>query len=156
MRIYPPDAPAEEQPESPCIGAKPEEVEYPDMSAVAGTPLEIVPAYLPAGAEEGSATFGPVVMCKGIVAWVERRWYIPGKGDFYIIRSPGEHAAAVAVPAERLSPATVGGKPAVLVKPLVEGYDYATVYLAEDFGTTLIAAFGLSMEETIKIAEGLN
>lgn len=43
----------------------------------------------------------------------------------------------------------------MVVKPLVEGYDYAAVYLAEDFGITMVAAFGLSMEETIKIAEGL-
>jgi hypothetical protein len=158
IRIYAPDAPPEDQPESPCIGAKPEEVEYPDMSAVAGTPLEIVPAYLPAGAEEQPPTFGPVVVCRGIVAWVERAWWIPGKGDFNIRRRQGEHAAAIAVPAERLSAATIGGKPAVLKKPLVEGYDSAAVYVAEDFGMTVVsgAALGLSMDEMVKIAEGLN
>ena len=158
IRIYSPDAPPEDQPESPCIGAKPEEVEYPDMSAVAGTPLEIVPAYLPAGAEEQPPTFGPVVVCRGIVAWVERAWSIPGKGDFNIRRRQGEHAAAIAVPAGRLSAATIDGKPAVLKKPLVEGYDSAAVYLAEDFGMTVVsgAALGLSMDEMIKIAEGLN
>ena len=158
IRIYSPDAPPEDQPESPCIGAKPEEVGYPDMSAVAGTPLEIVPAYLPAGAEEQPPTFGPVVVCRGIVAWVERAWSIPGKGDFNIRRRQGEHAAAIAVPAGRLSAATIDGKPAVLKKPLVEGYDSAAVYLAEDFGMTVVsgAALGLSMDEMVKIAEGLN
>jgi hypothetical protein len=157
IRIYSPDAPAEEQPKTACTGAKPEEVEHPDMSAVAGTPMEIVPTYLPAGAEEVPPTFGPVV-CKGIVAWVERSWWLPGKGDFNIRRSRGEHAAPISVPAERLSAATIGGKPAVLKKPLVEGYDSAAVYLAEDFGMTVVsgAALGLSMDEMMKIAEGLN
>jgi hypothetical protein len=156
IRIYSPDAPAEEQPKTACTGAKPEEVEHPDMSAVAGTPMEIVPTYLPAGAEEVPPTFGPVV-CKGIVAWVERSWWLPGKGDFNIRRSRGEHAAPISVPAERLSAATIGGKPAVLKKPLVEGYDSAAVYLAEDFGMTVVsgAALGLSMDEMMKIAEGL-
>jgi hypothetical protein len=155
IRFYARDAPAEEQRKSPCTDAKPEEVQHPDMSAAVGTPMEIVPAYLPAGAEENPPTFGPVVVCKGIVAWVERRWGVPG-GDFNIIRRQGERATPIDVPAERLSSATIGGKPAVLVKPLVEGYDFATVYLAEDFGITVVSAFGLSMEETIKIAEGLN
>jgi len=155
IRFYARDAPAEEQRKSPCTDAKPEEVQHPDMSAAVGTPMEIVPAYLPAGAEENPPTFGPVVVCKGIVAWVERRWGVPG-GDFNIIRQQGERATPIDVPAERLSSATVGGKPAVLVKPLVEGYDFATVYLAEDFGITVVSVFGLSMEETIKIAEGLN
>jgi hypothetical protein len=157
IRIYSPDAPAEEQPKTACTGAKPEEVEHPDMSAAVGTPLEIVPTYLPAGAEESDPTFVPVVVCRGVVARVERSWWIPGKGDFRIIRRQGEHAAAIAVPAERLSQATIGGKPAVVVKPLVEGYDSAAVYLAEDFGMTVVsgAALGLSMDEMVKIAEGL-
>ena len=157
IRIYPPDAPPEEEPKSACTGAKPEEVQHSDMSAVAGTPMEIVSTYLPAGAEEVPPTFGPVV-CKGIVAWVERSWWLPGKGDFNIRRSRGEHAAPISVPAERLSAATIGGKPAVLKKPLVEGYDSAAVYLAEDFGMTVVsgAALGLSMDEMVKIAEGLN
>ena len=125
------------------------------MSAIAGTPMEIVPTYLPAGAEEIPPTFGPTV-CKGVLVYVERQWVIRDKGAYLVIRShQGEHAAAIDAPAERVSAATVGGKPAVLVKPLVEGYDYAGVYLAEDFGITTVVGDGLSLEETIKIAEGL-
>jgi len=155
IRFYPADAPAAVQRMDACSGAKAEEVQHPDISAVASTPMEIVPTYLPEGAEEGPATFDPVVACGGTVVRVERRWVIPGKGDFFIIHWQGEHAVASDVPLDRLSPATVSGKPAVLVKPLVEGYDYSTVYVAEDFGVTLVAAFGLSLVETVKIAEGL-
>jgi hypothetical protein len=124
------------------------------MSAVTGTPLEIDPTYLPAGSEEIPATFGPTI-CKGIVAHVQREWVIRGKGDFYIIRYQGQHAFEVDAPPERISAATVDGKPAVLVEPLVEGYDYSTVILSEDFGFTVVAVFGLSLQETVRIAEGL-
>jgi len=155
IRLYPTDAEAAAQRKWACTGAGGQGVEHPPMSAVVGTPMEIVPTYLPPGAEETIPPAFPPVVCKGTVAYVERDWGIRGKGDFYIIRYQGERAIDVDAPAERLSAATVGGKPAVLVKPLVEGYDYSTVILAEDFGITVVAAFGLPLEETIKIAEGL-
>ena len=153
IRLYPSDAKDIPAPEWACTGAKPEEVEHPDMSAIAGTPLEIAPTYLPAGAEEIPPSFGPTI-CKGIAAFVQRDWVIRGKGDFYIIRYQGEHAVEVDAAADRLSAATVAGKPAVLVKPLLEGYDYSTVILAEDFGHTTVAGF-LPLDEIVKIAEGL-
>jgi hypothetical protein len=154
IRLYPRGAKAVPTPQWACTDAKPEEVQHPDMSAVAGTPMEIIPTYLPAGAEETPPTFGPV-LCKGILAHVQREWVIRGKGDFYVIRYQGEHAFETDAPAERISAATVGGKPAVLMEPLVEGYDYSTVIISEEFGFTVVAAFGLSLDETVKIAEGL-
>jgi hypothetical protein len=55
---------------------------------------------------------------------------------------------------DRVSAATVAGKPAVLVKPLLDGYDYSTIIMAENFGHTTVAGF-LPLDEIVKIAEGL-
>lgn len=155
IRLYPTDAEPAVQRKDACTGSGGQGAEDVPMSAVAGTPMEIVPTYLPAGAEEIHDVFGPTV-CKGVLVHVERRWVIRDKGaNVVIYRWQGEHATPIDAPAERVSAATVGGKPAVVVKPLVEGYDYAAVYLAEDFGITTVVGDGLSLEETIKIAEGL-
>jgi hypothetical protein len=153
LRFYPSDAKDIPAPEWACTNAKPEEVQHPDMSAIEGSPLEIVPTYLPAGAEEIPPSFGPTI-CRGIVAFVQRDWVIRGIGDFYIIRYQGEHPVEVDAAPDRVSAATVAGKPAVLVKPLLDGYDYSTVIIAEDFGHTTVAGF-LPLDEIVKIAEGL-
>lgn len=52
IRLYPTDAEPAVQRKWACTGAKGEGVEEVPMSAIAGTPMEIVPTYLPAGAEE--------------------------------------------------------------------------------------------------------
>lgn len=156
IRLYGPDADAAVQRESPCNYVKPEELEYVTMSDVAGTPMEIIPTYLPAGAEEVDPMWPPMV-CRGILASVERQWLVRGKGvDIFIYRRQGEHATATEASPERVSAGTVSGRPAALIKPLTpEGYGQSAVIVAEDFGITIVSAFGLPLEETIKIAEGL-
>jgi hypothetical protein len=156
IRLYGPDAERDVQRKDACSDAAPEEVEHLTMGDVAGTPMEIVPTYLPAGAEEQPAMWPPVA-CKGILVTVEREWVIRGKdADFRISRRQGEQAIDIDASADRVSPATVAGKQAVLVEPLTaEGYGYSSVILAEDFGLTLVVAFGLPIQETVKIAEGL-
>jgi hypothetical protein len=156
IRLYGPDAERAVQRKDACTDARPEEVEDVAMSAVAGTPMEIAPSYLPAGAEELPPMWPPVV-CKGILANVERQWIVRDKDvDIRISRRQGEHAIPADASAERVSAATVAGKPAVLIKPLTpEGYGYSSVIVAEDFGLTVVSAFGLPLDETIKIAEGL-
>ena len=138
-----------------CWGAKPGEGEELTMSAVAGTPMEIIPTYLPPGAEEVDP-MEPPVACKGIVVSVQRHWIIRGKGDFFIWHREGEQAIATDASADRVSAATVGGKPAVLVAPLApDGFGLSTVIVAEEFGLTLVVGLDLPLEETVKIAEGL-
>ena len=156
IRLYPTGAAPAVQRKDACTGARGEGVEEIPMSEVAGTPMEIAPTYLPPGSEEVGPTWPPV-MCKGILANVQREWVIRDEGaHFRIARRQGEHANAIDASAERVSPATVGGKPAVLVKPLTpEGYGYSMVIVAEDFGITSVVAFGLPLEETVKVAEGL-
>jgi hypothetical protein len=155
IRLYPTSAGPAVQRKSACSDASSEEVQHVTMEAVVGTPMEIVPTYLPPGAEEEPPMWGPVI-CKGVLAYVERRWNIRGEGDFFITRRQGEQAIDIDASAERVSAATIGGKRAVLVKPLTpEGYGYSMVIVAEDFGLTSVVAFGLPIEETIKIAEGL-
>ncbi|MGD0205867.1 MAG: hypothetical protein ABSB57_05475 [Dehalococcoidia bacterium] len=145
IRLYPTDAQPAVQRKSACTDAKPEEVEQLTMSAVAGTPMEIMPSYLPAGAEEVPAMWPPVA-CKGTVANVERQWIIRGEGFFIISRRQGEQAIDIDASAGRVSPATIAGKPAVLVEPLTpEGYGYSMVIVAEDFGLTVIGADGLPL-----------
>jgi hypothetical protein len=155
IRLYPSDAKDIPAPKWACSNSSSDDVQHPDISAVAGTPLEIIPTYLPAGAEETIPAAYPPTVCKGTVAHVEREWIIPN-GDFFIDRYQGEHAFSVDAPAQRILAATIRGRPAVVVKPLVEGYDRSTVIVAEDFGFTVVSGFGLSTEETIKIAEGLD
>ena len=155
IRLYSLDAEAALQRKDACSDASRDEVEHLAMSDVAGTPMEIVPTYLPAGAEEVAPMWPPMV-CKGIVANVERQWIIRSKGFFIISRRQGEQAIDTDASADRVSAATVGGKRAVLVAPLTrEGYGYSMVILAEDFGLSVIGADGLAIDETIKIAEGL-
>jgi hypothetical protein len=156
IRLYPSNA--EDPPEWnwACKGTTPEEREYVTLDAVAGTPMEIIPTYLPPGAEEVDALFPPVI-CKGVVASVGREWIMREEGaDFRIHRRQGERVVDTSASADRVSAATVAGKPAVLVAPLTpDGYGYSRVIMAEDFGFTSVGAFGLPLEETIKIAEGL-
>jgi hypothetical protein len=155
IRLYSLDAGADVERKDACSDAKPEEVEQLTMSDVAGTPMEIIPTYLPPGAEE-VAPMEPPVACKGIVANVQRWWTMRGKGDFYVSRRQGEQAIASNASADRVSAATVGGKPAVVVAPLApDGFGQSTVIMAEDFGITIVFADGLPLEETMKIAEGL-
>jgi hypothetical protein len=156
IRLYTLDAGPDLQRKDACSDAKPDEVEHLTMSAVAGTPMEIIPTYLPPSAEEVDPMWPPVA-CKGILASVERQWIIRGNDvDIYIRRRQGEHAIATDASPERVSAGTVAGKPAVLVEPLTpEGYGYSAVIVAEDLGLTVVSAFGLPLEETVKIAEGL-
>jgi hypothetical protein len=155
IRLYPTGAEPAVHRESACNYVKPEELEYVTMSEVAGTPMEIIPTYLPAGAEEIAPMWPPMV-CKGILAYVDRQWVIRGKGDFFIIRYQGEQAIDISASADRVSAATVDGKPAALVAPITpDGYGQSMVIVAEDFGITVVSAFGLPLEETVKIAEGL-
>lgn len=155
IRLYSLDAGPALQRKDACSDAKPEEVEQLTMSAVEGTPMEIVPTYLPPGAEEIPPMWPPVA-CKGIVVSVERDWMVRGKAYFSISRRQGEQAIAIDASAERVSAATVGGKPAALVKPLApDGFGYSMVIVAEDFGITIVSDDGLPIEETVKIAEGL-
>jgi hypothetical protein len=99
----------------------------------------------------------PPVICKGIVAYVERQWIIRDEGaHFFIARRQGEQAIDTHASADRISAATVGGKPAVLVEPIMPGgYGQCAVIVAEDFGITIVSASGLPLAETVKIAEGL-
>jgi len=155
IRLYSLAAGPALQRKSACSDAKPEEVEHLTMSAVAGTPMEIIPTYFPPGAEEVDP-MEPPVACKGIVVSVQRWWIIRGKGDFYVSRRQGEQAIAIAASADRVSAATVGGKPAVLVAPLApDGFGLSTVIVAEEFGLTLVVGLDLPLEEIVKIAEGL-
>jgi hypothetical protein len=154
IQIYPTSA-APPPRQWACSDAKPEEVQHVSMDAVAGTPMDIVPGYLPDDAEELSTTLPPAI-CKGTIAYVEREWIIrPEGGDIFIARRQGERTIDWDAPAERIAAATVAGKPAVLVKPLFERDDYAGVIIVEDFGITVVRVFGLPFDEIVRIAEGL-
>ncbi len=156
IRLYRTGAEPAVHRESACNYVKPEELEYVTISEVAGTPMEIVPTYLPAGAEE-IAPMWPPMICKGILANVEREWIMRHEGaNFFIARRQGEQAIDINASADRVSPGTINGKPAALVAPITpDGYGQSMVIVAEDFGITIVSAFGLPLEETVKIAEGL-
>jgi hypothetical protein len=155
IRLYSLSAAPDVQRKDACSDAKPEEAEELTLSDVAGTSMEIIPTYLPAGAEEVEP-MEPPVACKGIVVSVQRWWIIRGKGDFFITHRQGEQAIQIDTSADRVSAATVGGKPAVVVAPLApDGLGPSAVIVAEDFGLTYVVGLDLPLEETMKIAEGL-
>jgi hypothetical protein len=155
IRLYSLSAGPDVQRKDACSDAKPEEAEELTLSDVAGTSMEIIPTYLPAGAEEQSP-MEPPVACKGIVVSVQRWWIIRGKGFFLISRREGEQAIDTDTSADRVSAATIGGKPAAVVAPVApDGFGPSMVIVAEDFGITIVFADGLPLEETVKIAEGL-
>jgi hypothetical protein len=155
IRLYPTGSASPPERTWACSDAKPEEIQHVDMSAVAGTAMEIVPSYLPPGAEETSSALPPVI-CKGTVAYVQRDWNMPGDGLFFIARREGQRVIDIDASAERVSPTTIGGKPAVLVAPLAaDGYGPSAAIVAEEFGLTVVSAVDLPLKETVKIAEGL-
>ena len=101
IQLYPADAEDPPEPKWACTGATPEEVEHVTMSEIAGTPMEIIPTYLPPGAQEVRSSLPPVI-CKGTVAYVQREWIIRHEGaDFRIQRRQGERVVTAAQRARR-------------------------------------------------------
>jgi len=71
-----------------------------------------------------------------------------------IAREAIERSYVVSTSADRVVPATVASRPAVLIKPVAPGFGFGHVIVAEPFGLTIVAG-DLPIEELVKIAESL-
>jgi len=143
-----------------------------------GTPVEVEPDYLPEGAQEdkGGADFGA---CEGEPALATRRYQVAPDEEQMRRVAAGEltffeaqHGSGITVhrrlsvlprfmlnlPSERMRAGEVNGLPAVLVEPMfIEGYGHSAV-IVWDEGTsvlTAVQATDLTLEETIRIAQGV-
>jgi hypothetical protein len=129
-------------------------------SQTKGSPLEVSPTYLPSGTEKLWILAGE---CGGVLASVEVQYFVPADvpagrfgGHLNIYRFRGEPEFTLTHSAERVSVGEVKGRPAVLASPITDdGFGDSAVIVREDFGLTVIRASGITMDEVLKIAEGL-
>lgn len=131
-----------------CVGA---EAKWVPIERAQGSPLDIVPSYLPPGTGEAEGE-AKAVECNGVLAVVERIYDGPG-GVIQITRFEGEHAMDVLAPADRIKPATIRGKKAVVIEPIFPG-DLAYAIVAEEFGVTT-ANGNVPLDVLVKVIEGL-
>jgi hypothetical protein len=76
--------------------------------------------------------------------------------SFDIAYEPGERAFGHEASAERISATTIGGRPAVVIRPSTEeGYGRSSAAVATDNGFIGVDAHELPLAETVKIAEGV-
>jgi DNA-binding CsgD family transcriptional regulator len=126
-----------------------------------GTPLDIIPSYLP----EGYSLYEKYgTTCGGPIDLVEAQYTAPTPGvvGFGILRLSGEPAWYSQYSEDWLTPETVDGHPAVFITPpawvpaasAVRDYPVELV-IKEDFGLTIVAG-RISLEEAKRVAAGLN
>jgi hypothetical protein len=131
--------------------------EYTDPAAAKGTELEIPSGLVTAAFREA---YSEAVECGGVLIAVERMYNMPPPTEAGVTIDrlrvlPGEERAwNLYGAAERIGPITVGSKKGVVERAIKPPFDTTTIILYEGFGMTVVRA-DLSVEETAKIAEGL-
>jgi hypothetical protein len=110
--------------------------------------------YLPPGTMARGPQYAGVC-ADGSVQFVLQE-FITRNTSFNIGYEPGERAFAHDASAERISAATIGGRPAVVIRPPIEeGFGRSWAAIATDNGFIVVDAHELPLSETIKIAEGV-
>ena len=126
-----------------------------------GTPLDVIPSYLP----EGYSLYRKYgTTCGSPIDLVEAQYFAPAPGSpgFGILRLSGEPAWYSHYSEDWLAAETVDGHPAVFIAPpawvpaasAVRDYPVELV-VREDFGLTVVGG-RISLEEAKRVAEGLN
>lgn len=110
--------------------------------------------YLPAGTFAISPQYAGVCV-DGTTAWVTQD-FVYSYGRFSVGYELGERAIGTDATAERVSEATIAGRPGVIIRPIIEeGNGQSIVAFAMDKGFILVGAVNLPLSETLKIAEGI-
>jgi hypothetical protein len=154
-----------------------EEPRWISLEDTNGTPVQISPSYVPPDAE---VTHAEAMACSGRVASAVVRYRIPPASDANERIAAGEsffdveHGAEFSIsrfamevpavrtsayPAERLQAADIGGRPAVVARPLVaEGFGSSGVFVWNESNGVLTMVLGtdLPLATLISIAEGVS
>lgn len=110
--------------------------------------------YLPPGTSAISPQYAGVCV-DGTTAWVTQD-FVYNYGRFSVSYELGERAIGTDATAERVSEATVAGRPGVIIRPIIEeGNGQSIVAFVMDKGFILVGAVNLPLSETLKIAEGV-
>lgn len=123
-----------------------------------GTEVEIAPRYLPDGAALESEE---AVECRSRVISANKEYLFPAGasskfgGYVTISRRLGGRVVVGDVP-DRARAASVLGRPSVIVTPLTDdGWGRSRIYIAEEWGITIVGATGLTEDELMRVAIGL-
>jgi len=132
----------------------------PEEAAASG--MDVSPAYLPEGAvylpDAEAAT-----KCGNQVVSVYKAWSVPADpvklrwgGLLEISCMRADRYVPLDVPAERMGPGEVLGRPAVFVRPLTEdGFGQSHIIIADEYGITWVQADGITFDELLRVAESL-
>lgn len=120
-------------------------------AAVAGSPLDFEVSGLPPGSV---LTFEAAHRCDDTVVNIIRNWGIRGGPQIVVVRAaqPGEFVAEA--PRDRLQAATIGGRRAVIMKPIFPGHA-AHVYMEDELGHWYVSGFNVDLDTILRIAESL-
>lgn len=147
--------------------------ETPDAADVAASRVAFRPRWLPDGSlldHERTAA------CGGVAVLFQQRFYVPpdesadadirsgrktyfevGHGGGFTIRREllSEPYARSDLASERWTATKVAGRPAAIAKPMLEGFGESSVVVWDDGVQTTIEADGLTVDDILRIAEGL-
>jgi hypothetical protein len=95
-----------------------------------------------------------VTACEDDVINIQRT-YSDGKGiAIDVTRVIGPPAISSKAPAERLEATTIGGRPAIIMRPVVAAMGNA-VFIRDSSSLWEITGRGIPLEELVKVVEGL-
>ena len=117
-----------------------------------GLELDFEVTYLPLRAKPD---FAVASLCDDDVILVQKAYSLDKGGFVSIERQTGPASFATSAPAERLKAETVGKRRAVVSHPVVP-MDRAEVFLQEGATSFRISSMNLSLDELLKVAEGVN
>lgn len=110
--------------------------------------------YLPPGTFADTPVFAG--LCEDGSVGIVMQSLTTHHATFDVIYEPGEAAFGHDAPADRVSTATVAGRHAVIVHPIMEeGFGRSWIGAATENGLLLVDARDLPVEQTLKIAEGV-
>jgi hypothetical protein len=151
----------------PSVTCQPGSPQWAPIDQAVGSPVAIAPKYLPPGTALGPAR---ATLCSNaagqtIVIGADADYWIPPDvahgdrgGAFSVSRGfVSPPAATLSIPDERWSGGTIAGHPAAVARPiLANGLGESAVVIASDGGViTIVQATGLTLENVLRIAEGL-
>ncbi len=130
-----------------------------DPRWVVGTPLEIAPKYLPAGAVLRSIN---ATECHSVNNAAGALYELPdaagaaaAAGALTIGRAVGILSVPLALPVDAARPVTVAGRPAAYVPSSTGAPGRSALVIAEDWGVTILTSNALDEAELLRVGEGL-